>query len=103
MKTFIKLLAALGLAIAISAIPTHEAEARKGRGAAFAAGVAAGIIGLGIIGAAEADARARYGGGHCYKGRRVCDVVERDCFYNRAGDLICPAPERRCYRPTICD
>jgi hypothetical protein len=101
MKTVLKFFAALGLTLALVMAHSHEAEARKGRGAAFAAGIAAGVIGLGILGAAEAEAR-RSGGG-CYKGRRVCDVIEHDCFYSRSGDYICPAPERRCYRPTICD
>lgn len=102
MKSVLKLFAALGLALALVVSTSPEAEARKGRGAAVAAGIAAGVIGLGILGAAEAEAR-HSGGGGCYKGRRVCDVIERDCFYSRAGDYICPAPERRCYRPTICD
>lgn len=101
MKTVLKLFAALGLALALVVSHSPEAEARKGRGAAFAAGVAAGVIGLGILGAAEAQ--ARYSGGGCYKGRRVCEIIERNCFYSRSGDYICPAPERRCYRPTICD
>ncbi len=101
MKTISRLILALCLSAAVVAANTQTAEARKGRGAAFAAGVAAGIIGLGIIGAAEAEHRRA--GRECYRGRRVCDVVERDCYENRYGDYICPAPERRCYRPLICD
>lgn len=100
MKFLAKALLGLSLALAIIATNTQTAEAGRGRGGAFAAGIATGILGMGIIGAAEARRRA---GGACYRGRRVCETVEPACFENRYGDYICPDVERRCYRPLICD
>lgn len=101
MKLLFRLVVALCLVTAFIAAHTEPAEARRGRGAAFAAGVATGIIGMGIIGAVEAE--RRYARGECYRGRRICEYVEPECYENRHGDLICPAPEKQCYRPLICD
>ena len=103
MRCFSRVLAILLLAIAI---PIPESSAHDGRNAE-AFGIAAGIVGLGLLGAAaEAEARRSglpYYGASCYPGPRECDYVERPCYYNDFGDEICPAPYRRCYRRPICD
>ena len=82
---------------------TVQPAAAGGRGVAV--GVAAGIIGLGILGAA-ANARDRdayYANGGCYKGPERCSWSDRHCFENRYGDTVCRGGVYRCYRPTICE
>lgn len=93
---------------AITSAP--DAEARNGRGIGL--GVAAGIIGLGILGAAaNAD---RYHGpryyssydddeGVCYRGPRECHWTGRRCFENNWGDTVCRGGRYVCDRPLICD
>lgn len=77
-----------------------EAQARGGR---VAAGVAAGIIGLGILGA-YAHARDRhYYGRHCYAGPRECFWVEGRCWFNRYGERVCKGGREVCERRTYCD
>jgi hypothetical protein len=68
-------------------------------------GIAAGIIGLGILGAyANARDREHYrSSGGCYKGPEQCSWRDRHCFENRYGDYVCRGGVYRCYRPTICD
>ena len=86
----------------LSLVTVQTAEARGGRNVGV--GIAAGIIGLGILGA-YANARdghhARDGG--CYKGREQCGWSDRHCFVNRYGDEVCRGGRYSCYRPTICD
>lgn len=66
-------------------------------------GIAAGIIGLGVLGA-YAHARDReYYRAECYKGPERCGWYDRHCFENRYGDYVCRGGVYRCYRPTICD
>jgi hypothetical protein len=105
MKAVIKLCVAALLAVALTIPQIQQAEAGR-RGAGVAAGVAAGIIGLGILGAAaEAERRRHYhdgGYGGCYKGPRQCRIVGRDCYRDEYGDRVCE-PVRRCYRQTYCD
>ena len=91
------LAAAVLAGAAVSTVDT--VEARGGRGVAIGAGVAAGIIGLGILGATAAP---RYYGPSCYPGPRQCDYVGRRCWYNRYNEYVCTGGEYRCYRPTIC-
>jgi hypothetical protein len=96
---------ALTLAAGMAAASVGEAEAGRGRG--VAAGVAAGIIGLGILGAA-ANARDGYGydddyDGGCYRGPRHCEWENRRCFENRYGDTVCRGGDYVCRRPMICD
>ena len=84
-------------------VASDEAEARRGRG--FGAGVAAGVIGLGILGAAAAASagpRYYYGGGGCYPGPRQCTWAGRSCWYNRFGDYVCGGGRYVCSRPMIC-
>lgn len=84
-------------------------EAQAGRGGRVAAGIAAGIIGLAILGAAS---RARGGGYYeddyepepdCYRGPRRCTWENRQCFENRYGDYVCRGGDYVCRRPLICD
>jgi hypothetical protein len=96
---------ALTLAAGMAAASFDQAEAGRGRG--VAAGVAAGIIGLGILGAA-AHARDRYDyeddyDGGCYRGPRRCEWENRRCFENRYGDTVCRGGDYVCRRPMICD
>ena len=87
----------------------YTAPAEAGRGGRVAAGIAAGIIGLGVLGAV-ANARdrhhySRYRGYEevCYKGRRECGWVGRRCFENRYGEEICRGGRWTCWRDTICE
>jgi hypothetical protein len=91
--------------IGLSIATVRPAEARSGRN--LGVGIAAGIIGLGILGA-YANARERrhsdgYDRASCYKGREECGWSNRHCFENRYGDTVCRGGTYRCYRPTICD
>jgi hypothetical protein len=84
----------------IGAISVQPAEA--GRGGNFAAGVAAGVIGLGLLGA-YAHARDRYYAGGCYRGPSRCEWRPGRCYYNDYGERICRRGYEHCYRPTYCD
>src|SRR4029078_4708639 len=92
-KKILHPLMALLLAAGLASATVQEAQA--GRGGGIAAGVAAGIIGLGILAAAgSAGGRggyyyADYEGGGCYRGPRRCGWENRRCFENRYGDLVC--------------
>jgi len=98
---------ALTLAAGLATTSVQPAEA--GRGGGVAAGIAAGIIGLGILGAA-ASARGRGyeyddydDDGGCYRGPRRCSWENRRCFENRYGDTVCRGGDYVCRRPLICD
>jgi hypothetical protein len=106
MNTWIKRGVLLALAAAL--IPSGAAPASAdGRGAAFGAGVAAGIIGLGVLGAAEAQRERDYYyshyGPYCHPGPLECHTYEPRCFHDDYGAFICPPPERRCFRHPVCD
>ena len=93
----------LGLVVGLTAASVSGADAR-GRGAGVAVGVAAGIIGLGILGAySSRPAYAYTDGGACYKGPERCGYSNRSCFENRYGETICRGGEWRCFRRTYCD
>ncbi len=102
-------LMALTLAVTMALPSASTAEAGRGRGLAL--GVAAGIIGLGVLGAAaaHADPGPRYysrfddEGPYCYRGPRECYWTERHCFENRWGDEVCRGGRRVCERRTICE
>ena len=97
LKKLVSLSMAAALVGGVMMSTAHDAEARwRGRGVGL--GVAAGIVTLGVLGAA-ASARAGYS---CYPGLRQCDWVGRSCYYNRFGDYVCSGGSYRCYRPTIC-
>jgi hypothetical protein len=68
----------LALTLAAGMGITTAEQAQAGRGAGVATGIAAGIIGLGIIGATAGPRRGYYydaydGPGGCYRGPRTCD------------------------------
>ncbi|MBI4724119.1 MAG: hypothetical protein HY765_03755 [Rhodomicrobium sp.] len=104
MRSWIKPAIALVLAAGLMSASVAPASAgHRNRGAGVAAGVAAGIIGLGILGAEAEAERQAYEGADCRPGPRECRTVERPCFHNDYGDYVCPAPERRCFRRQYCD
>jgi hypothetical protein len=94
-RKFIHPLAAVTLALGIAAGSVQPAEA--GRGGRFVAGVAAGAIGVGILGAlAHSRAHAHYHGG-CFEVGGGCYWREGRCYIDRFGREIC----RRGYR--VCE
>jgi hypothetical protein len=100
LKKLTSLAIALALAVGLAVSTVEPAEA--GRGGRIAAGVAAGIITLGVLGALSS--RGAYGyGPACYEGPRECHWTGRRCHYNSRGDYICRGGNYQCYRPTICD
>lgn len=97
---------ALVLATGMTLTSAPQAEARRGVGL----GIAAGIIGLGILGAAaHADGYrgpryySRYEDDRCYYGPRECRWSGRRCFENNWGDTVCRGGRYLCERPLICD
>ena len=97
----------MALTMALGLITAQPSTAEAGhRGGRIAAGVAAGIIGLGVLGAiAHADQRRHYyrSSGGCYPGPERCGYAGRRCFYNSWGDYVCRGGQYRCWRDTICD
>ena len=69
-------LMALALVSGLIMVPAEQAQARNGAG--IGAGIAAGIIGLGILGATAGSRRGdyyesgNYDEGVCYAGRNAC-------------------------------
>ena len=91
----------LATGLAMSTYQPAEAGRRGGR---IAAGVAAGIVTLGILGAyAHSRDRHRYYEPACYRGPRRCRWVGRRCWHDRYGDYVCRRGYRKCWRPTYCD
>ena len=103
LKKIMSAFVALALIVGVTASSPEPAEARGGRG--VAAGIAAGIIGLGVLGAyAHARDRDYYAArGGCYPGPEECGWVNRRCFENRYGDVVCRGGRWTCWRPTYCD
>lgn len=91
--------ATMATGLALSSVQPAEA----GRGGRVAAGIAAGIIGLGILGAYANSRERRYYEPACYRGPRRCRWVGRRCWHDRYGDYICRQGRRRCWRPVYCD
>jgi hypothetical protein len=90
------LAAALVLA---SAIPQSQpAEAGRGRGVAI--GVAAGVIGLGILGA-YAGARARSYDRVCYT-ENHCYYQGGRCYINHYGEEVCRRGYKVCEPRRVC-
>jgi hypothetical protein len=105
MKSWIKSGLALVLAAGLLSASLAPASAdHYDRGAGVAVGVAAGILGLGILGAAASHDRPYYeGGAYCHPGPLECRTFAPPCFHNEYGDYVCPAPERRCFRRPYCE
>lgn len=100
MKALTTAVAAVAIMLG-SAIP-QSAPAHADRGGRVAVGVAAGIIGLGILGAySGARARTYYRG--CYDGPRECFYREGSCYINRYGDEVCRRGYQVCERRRVCD
>ena len=99
-KKFMSAVMAVVTMAGLSIATVQPAEA-GGRGVGV--GIAAGIIGLGILGAAASARGGDYDGRRCYRGREECGWSDRRCFENRYGDTVCRGGVYRCYRPTVCD
>ena len=92
----------MALVLATQAAPSAQAHGDRGVGL----GIAAGIIGLGVLSAtAHGYPRyySRYDDGRCYYGQRECHWSGRRCFENRWGDTVCRGGRYLCDRPLICD
>ncbi len=103
-KKILHALMALVLAAGLASATVQEAEAGHGRG--IAAGVAAGIIGLGILGAAAGAGHDQHYDDYepaCYRGPQRCHWENRHCFEDRHGDMVCRGGDYVCQRPMICD
>jgi hypothetical protein len=109
LKKIMQSLMVLTLAAGVTASTFDQAEARRGRGIGI--GIAAGIIGLGILGA-YANARDRYDYGRygayddydgCRPGPERCGWTKRRCFENSWGDYVCRGGRYRCWRENYCD
>ncbi len=104
LKKFTHALMALTLALGFAMSSANDAEARRGGGVAL--GVAAGIIGLGLLGAA-ARSDGYYAdyddGGYCHRGPRECHWSGRRCFENEYGDTVCRGGRYLCERQVVCD
>jgi hypothetical protein len=103
LKKFMHALAALTLVTGVMFSAVEPAEA--GRGGRVAAGIAAGIIGLGLLGAyGHARDRDYYEvEEECYRGPEKCGWRGRRCFENKWGDRVCRGGRWKCWRPTYCD
>ena len=93
---------ALAAAVVLGSAISQSEPAHAGRGGRVAAGVAAGIIGLGILGA-YSSARARGYYGTCYEGPRECYYRPGSCYINRYGDEVCRRGYQVCERRRYCD
>jgi hypothetical protein len=105
----------LALTLAFGAVATSYEPAEAGhRGRNIGVGVAAGIIGLGILGAAANAGRHRSHHDHgqvdyddegpeCYKGPKECGWTNRRCFENSWGETVCRGGRWTCWRDTICE
>jgi len=97
-------LLALTLAAGMATASVQQAEAGH-RGVGL--GIAAGVIGLGLLGAAASARGDRYyddyDEGRCYRGRPRCHWEGGRCFENRYGEEVCRGGERVCHRPLVCD
>ncbi len=109
-KKMLSPLLALTLAFGAVAASYEPAEAGR-RGRNIGIGVAAGIIGLGILGAAANAGHHRSHRGHveydegpeCYKGPKECGWTNRRCFENSWGETVCRGGRWTCWRDTICE
>lgn len=94
-------IAMAGLTMVTLGLSTVQPAQAGGRDVAI--GVGAGIIGLGILGAAAAAHDRDYYRARCYPGPERCGWSDRHCFINSYGDEVCRGGHYSCYRPRICD
>ncbi len=97
-KRATSIIMSLLLAITLTMASFHAAEARRGRNAAIAGGLALGVLALGAAGAYGHPYRS-----HCYRGPRECRWVGGGCYMDGYGDRVCGGGHRECWRPTYCD
>lgn len=84
----------------IMAATVQPAEARRGRNIGL--GIAAGVIGLGVLGA-YANARPYHRSG-CYRVGGECRYREGKCYINRYGEEVCRRGYKVCESArTVCD
>lgn len=97
----------MAFGFAVSSAPQAAAHDRG-----VGVGIAAGLIGLGILGAAASARDYPYGHRYysaydddrsCYRGPRECRWTGRRCFENRWGDTVCRGGRYVCERPVICE
>ena len=109
LKKFAHALMALTMAFGFAMSSAPQAEAH-GRGLGIS--IAAGIIGLGVLGAAAGahgyPYRHRYysaydEGRECYRANRECHWTGRRCFENSWGDTVCRGGRYVCERALICE
>jgi len=100
MRRLTHLMLALALMAGVFATTMQPAEA--GRGGRFAAGVAAGIIGLGLLGA-YGRARDRHYDYECEPGPERCGWVGRRCWRDYDGYKVCRGGRYTCWRDDYCD
>jgi hypothetical protein len=97
----------LALMLAFGAVTANTAPAEAGgRGGRVAAGIAAGILGLAVLGAyAHARDRADFhdNAPECYPGPKECGFVDQRCFMNSWGEEVCRGGRWTCWRDTVCD
>jgi hypothetical protein len=103
MKKIMSALMAVMLVAGATVSTIEPAEA--GRGGRVAAGVAAGIIGLGLLGAYahERDRDYYYARERCHPGPEECGWKNRRCYTDSWGDTVCRGGRWTCWRPTYCD
>jgi hypothetical protein len=96
LKKIVPALVAAAFAVGSTVATVQPAEA--GRGARIGLGVAAGVIGLGVLGA---YARPY---GSCYRVGGGCHWREGSCYINRNGDEVCRRGYKVCEPSrTVCD
>ena len=100
---FKKLTSTLMAVVTMVGLSLATVQPAQAGGRGVGVGIAAGIIGLGILGAAASAREGGYYRSGCYRGREECSWSDRHCFENRYGDTVCRGGVYRCYRPTICD
>jgi hypothetical protein len=98
-----KIMHALMALMLMAGVTASIQPAEAGRGGRVAAGVAAGIIGLGLLGAYAHSRDRHYAHDECYPGPEECGWKNRRCFTNSWGDTVCRGGRWTCWRPTYCD
>jgi hypothetical protein len=107
MRTWIKTAAALALAAGLVSAQVAPASADHD-GAGFAAGLATGILGMGLLHAVPPPPPPPpyyygvYDDPRCRPGRLECRTFAPPCYTSEWGEYVCPPPARRCFRRPVC-